>query len=89
MVLDEPIFKEGIKHDGHMAYIVHPDTEAILACEECFHILYFERWHAKQMTCIGTSRNACQLSISKTTAQRERCMEMGIKSILARKQQRS
>lgn len=69
--LNKRIFKQRIEHDGYMPVIVYPDTEALLAGKESFHIFDVHR-NRKQMVSIGTRHNTCHLFTAEVTAERER-----------------
>ncbi len=54
-------FEQSVEKLGHMADVVHTDSEALLASKKSFHILHTNRRNIEQMVSIGTRHNTCHL----------------------------
>lgn len=68
--LDERVFEQCVEQDNYMPQAVHPDTKALLAGKESFHILH-ARGKTKQMVSIGTRHNTYHLFMGEVATERE------------------
>lgn len=68
--LDQRVLQQGIEQNRHIAQVVYPNTKALLAGKESFHILDTRR-NTKQTVSIGTRHNTCHLFTAEVTAERE------------------
>ena len=70
--LDEPVFEQGVEHDGHVTDVVYTDAEIFPAGEKRLHVLDAKRRNAKQMKSCGASHDAFHLFSGKIAAKRKR-----------------